>query len=306
MTLEEKLIFYSHDDAVAFQKFLRDMDCSSRISIEHTFSGEPFFKGSISAFLALFDAFAASEDIDAPAMKEDLELRKKAIEAFYAEHKVLDTISDASPSQLMAQLQSINAVGEEAVKKEATEKFISSLMVLSTLEENGILTAAGDDENAEFTLTAIIPADDLKIVYPYTEFSGLNPDDLKRDGITSFIETTAQTAYAVSMGADIVTADVEKISDFLEDMDVNETEMVKFIDTVFFKQLLTEKIHDIVGSGIASEAGILDALDAPAFPVQNTNDEISFNLTPEYLTAVIADLRKLGVLSGKDGKIKSS
>lgn len=306
MTLEEKLIFYSHDDASAFQKFLREIDCSSRISVEHTFSGEPFFKGSIARFLELFDSLASNEDIEAAAMKDDLLLRKNAIEEFYKEHKVADVVNEASPSQLMAQLQSISAVGEEAVKKEATDKFVSSLIVLTTLEENGLLTPTGEGENAQCTLTAILPTDELKVMYPYMEFAGLDPEDLKKDGITSFIETTAQTAYVVSMGSDIIMADVDKIADFLEDMDIDEGELTNFVDNVFFKQLLTEKIHELVSSGIASEEGILEALDVPSFPIKDTTDEISFTITPEYLTAVIADLRKLGILSGKDGKIKSS
>ena len=49
MTLEEKITFYSREDAAEFQKYLKEKDCSARISVEHTFSGTPYSEGTIAA-----------------------------------------------------------------------------------------------------------------------------------------------------------------------------------------------------------------------------------------------------------------
>ena len=55
-----------------------------------------------------------------------------------------------------------------------------------------------------------------------------------------------------------------------------------------------------------SEAELLAAFDAPAFPLEGTDDVISFDLSAEYLSGVVSDLKKQDILSGKDGKIKCS
>jgi hypothetical protein len=96
------------------------------------------------------------------------------------------------------------------------------------------------------------------------------------------------------------------MADVLDQMDVDDDEAGRFIDAIFFKQALIAKINELVASGKQSEADLLAALDAPSFPLEETNDVISFDISPEYLSGVISDLKKQGVLSGKDGKIKTS
>ena len=127
MTLEEKITFYSHEDAVEFQKFLREKECGSRIVVEHSFSGEPYFEGTISQFMDLIDLLARKDaeenetDEDLLHMKNDLAERKETLEKFFAEHKEGDLLSDATPSQMLAQLQTIDATGDDAIKKEAAD-----------------------------------------------------------------------------------------------------------------------------------------------------------------------------------------
>ena len=73
MTLEEKITFYSREDAAEFQKYLKERDCSARISVEHTFSGTPYFEGTIAAFEELISKLLAKEDdSDLAQIKTDL------------------------------------------------------------------------------------------------------------------------------------------------------------------------------------------------------------------------------------------
>ena len=97
-----------------------------------------------------------------------------------------------------------------------------------------------------------------------------------------------------------------EIADFLDHVDVDEDEAAKFVDAVFFKQAFVGKIHELVAEGNASEEALLEALGAPSFPLEGTKDVISFDITADYLKAVVNDLRKLGILTGKDGKIKNT
>ena len=304
MTLEEKITFYSREDAAAFQKYLREKECPSRISVEHNFSGTPYFEGSIASFLQLIDKInAREEDADLDELKSDLLGRKKALTEFFASHKAGDILSDATPSQLLAQAESIDVMGDE-IQKQAAEKFVTALMILGTLEDNDLLENTEDTEG--YTLLGTKEPDELRVMYPYTEFEGVTEDDLNDSGITTHIQTSSITEYIVNAGAELLFAsDLNDLADVLEQMDVDDDEAGRFVDAVFFKQALVAKIHELVSEGRQSEADILAAFDTPSFPLEGTNDVISFDLTPEYLSGVISDLKKQGILAGKDGKIKS-
>ena len=308
MTLEEKITFYSHEAAVDFQKFLREKECGSRIVVEHSFSGEPYFEGTISQFMNLIDLLAKKDeeenevDEDLLHMKNDLIERKETLEEFLEGHKEGDLLSDSTPSQMLAQLQTIDATGDDAIKKDAADKFVSSLMVLATLEDNGLL----EEEGENYRLKEIKAADEMTVMYAYNDFPAVTQDDLAECGIASHVRTSSTTNYVITVGTEILFVNTDDIADFLDHVDVDEDEAAKFVDAVFFKQAFVGKIHELVAEGNASEEALLEALGAPSFPLEGTNDVISFDITADYLKAVVNDLRKLGILTGKDGKIKNT
>lgn len=308
MTLEEKITFYSHEAAVDFQKFLREKECGSRIVVEHSFSGEPYFEGTISQFMNLIDLLAKKDeeenevDEDLIHMKNDLIERKETLEEFLEGHKEGDLLSDSTPSQMLAQLQTIDATGDDAIKKDAADKFVSSLMVLATLEDNGLL----EEEGENYRLKEIKAADEMTVMYAYNDFPAVTQEDLAECGIASHVRTSSTTDYVITVGTEVLFVNTDEIADFLDHVDVDEEEAAKFVDAVFFKQAFVGKIHELVAEGNASEEALLEALGAPSFPLEGTNDVISFDITADYLKAVVNDLRKLGILSGKDGKIKNT
>lgn len=308
MTLEEKITFYSHEAAVDFQKFLREKECGSRIVVEHSFSGEPYFEGTISQFMNLIDLLAKKDeeenevDEDLLHMKNDLIERKETLEEFLEGHKEGDLLSDSTPSQMLAQLQTIDATGDDAIKKDAADKFVSSLMVLATLEDNGLL----EEEGENYRLKEIKAADEMTVMYAYNDFPAVTQDDLAECGIASHVRTSSTTDYVITVGTEVLFVNTDEIADFLDHVDVDEDEAAKFVDAVFFKQAFVGKIHELVAEGNASEEALLEALGAPSFPLEGTNDVISFDITADYLKAVVNDLRKLGILTGKDGKIKNT
>ena len=133
MTLEEKITFYSREDAAEFQKYLKEKDCSARISVEHLFSGTPYFEGTIAAFAALIDTITAREEnSELSEIKTDLLSREKTLTEFFTGHKAGDILTDATPSQMQAQLEIIEENGNEEIQKTATEKLVKSLMNLGT------------------------------------------------------------------------------------------------------------------------------------------------------------------------------
>ncbi|HJJ98901.1 MAG TPA: hypothetical protein O0X23_01645 [Methanocorpusculum sp.] len=143
-------------------------------------------------------------------------------------------------------------------------------------------------------------------MYAYTDLGSIEPEDLEETGITSHIRTSSTTGYVITTGAEIVLAQgIDDLGDFLGHLDVDDDDADRFVDAIFFKQALVAKIHDLVSGGITTEAGLLEAFEAQAFPLSLTEDVISFDLSAEYLAGVVNDLRKQGLLEGRDGKIKN-
>jgi len=308
MVLEEKIVFYSHEDAVDFQKFLRGIDCGSRINVEHEFTGEPFFEGTIPEFLKLIDILRkkdeenGDEDEDLALMKNDIEERRAKLDEFFSQHKAGDKLHNATPSQMLAQVEHLEATNDDDLKKEAQEKFVSSLMVLATLEDNNLL----DENDDEYTLKEIATADEMRIMYAYTDIPNATEEDIKECNITSHIRTSSVMHYVVTTDTSIIHVDVDTIREFLDNIDVDDDESGRFIDAVFFKQALISMINNLINSGCSSEKALYEALEAPAFSLGDTEDVISFDLSQEYLSAILSDMKKLGLITGKDGKIKNT
>lgn len=305
MTLEEKISFFTREDANEFQKYLREKGCSSRISVDYEFSGTPYFEGSIDSFIKFADKLCAKEsDSDTEELKAELLKRKEAVGNFMKQHKVGDVLTESTPSQILAQSQSIDKVGNE-IQKEANDKFTETLMIFSTLEDNGLLEEIKDSDG--YVLKGVKDAGELTVMYAYTDFSNVESDDLENSGIRSHIISSSETKFTVTVGAEILfSSDMDDMADNLDGLDIDEDESARFIDAVFFKKVFVSKILDFVDAGAKSEAEILESLGAPSFPLADSGDEISFFITPEYLSEVVSDLKKQGYLSGKDGKIKSN
>ncbi|HJJ36256.1 MAG TPA: hypothetical protein O0X27_03655 [Methanocorpusculum sp.] len=310
MTLEEKISFYSRESASEFQKYLRSKECGSHISLEHSFTGEPFFEGTIPQFLNLIEILEKRDEADGETddelaqTKNDLIERQNHLTEFFAAHKKGDILQNATPTQMMTQVQSIEAESDDAFRKDATDKFVLQMMILATLEDNDLLTES--DNGKDYVLTNILDANELRIMYAYTDFPAVTSEDLQNCGLASHIRTSSVTDYVVTVGSEILFTEPDDLADFLDDADIDEEESAKFIDAIFFKQAFVGKIHDLIEAGNSSEEKLLEALSAPAFPLEGSNDVISFDISPEYLTAVLSDMRKLGIITGKDGKLKNT
>lgn len=309
MVLEEKLSFDTREDANLFQKFLREKGCSSRIAVEHTFSGEPFFEGSVADFMTLIallekkDAEEGEADEELSFTKKDLENRRDTLNEFFASHKPGDILENSTPTQMMARVQSIGAESDEAFRKEAADKFVASLMILGALEDNNLLEETEDGNS--YTLTGIAKAEDLRVMYPYTDFPKISAEELKECCISSHINVVSYEKHVVTAGQEIIFVDTDELTDYLDNADADEDDSARFIDNVFFKQAFIAKVHDLIANGASSEAELVKSLENPAFPLEGTDDVISFDVSSEYLAGVLSDLRKLEIISGKDGKIKN-
>ncbi|MDR0439170.1 MAG: hypothetical protein LBH02_03000, partial [Methanocalculaceae archaeon] len=264
-----------------------------------------YFEGTIAAFEELINMSLINEDdSDLNQIKTDLLNRKKILAEFFSTHKIGDILTDATPTQHLAQLESINADGNDEIQKTATEKFVNSLIILGTLEDNELLKI--EKKTSEYTLSGMKDPKELRVMYAHDDFSDMISENLDGTGIINHIRTSSTTGYVITTGSEIVLAqDIDDLGDILDHLGVDNDEAIRFVDAIFFKRALIEKIHDLTSNGITTEAGLLEAFETPSFPLGETENKISFDISADYLAGVVNDLRKQGFLKGRDGKIKS-
>lgn len=305
MVLEETIKFSAREDAVEFQKYLREKGCPSRISLKHDFSGNPCYEASISEFKKFIDMILKEDaDADLSNLKSSLDYGEAALNEFMESHEAGDVVTESTPAQLLAQALSISSEGDD-VKKEAEEKFSKSILVMGTLENNGLIEQIGDTDG--FILKEKRAAGDIKMLQPYTDFDGYNPTEFEGLDITTNILAASKTDFVVTAGAEILLkSDMDEMVDILDDLDTDEDDAARFIDNIFFKKILVSKILEFVDNGAKSEKEISDLLGEPYHNIADSKDTISFDIDSDYLSEVISDLKKEGLLSGKDGKIKSN
>lgn len=66
-------------------------------------------------------------------------------------------------------------------------------MILATMEDNRLLETLKEADG--YKLTAVKNSDELMVMYPYIEFTGVTEEDLKEVKLTSHIQTSSTTEY---------------------------------------------------------------------------------------------------------------
>ncbi len=54
------------------------------------------------------------------------------------------------------------------------------------------------------------------------------------------------------------------------------------------------------------EEKLAEVLATPAFPLEGSADIIFFDISAEHLGTVLSDMKKLGTITGEEGKIRVS
>ncbi len=99
--------------------------------------------------------------------------------------------------------------------------------------------------------------------------------------------------------------DPEPLFEILGEMDVDEDDADMLRTNIAFKQFIIERIMTVLEErGRASREELLEESLSFDAPLNEEQDSASFILTEEYANGVLNDLKKIGLITGKDSKIK--
>lgn len=198
---------------------------------------------------------------------------------------------------------------DEIIKNdtESEEDFRKRAQTLTILKMNNLTSEKdGCDDR---TLTRTMPVDELKIIFTSELaelFLNFKPKELEEKGIIFHYKTYINEYYVVHVSSNILLVDLSEIEDFLQTADLAEGEYNNFCSSSFFRLTFINQLMGLIENGCSSEKELRKALNSQEFNVGEMKDLFSFDIDDTYLSSIIEELKKMGILTGKDGKLKKT
>ncbi|NLV27614.1 MAG: hypothetical protein GXY48_10685 [Methanomicrobiales archaeon] len=319
MVIGHSFTFSCSEDANQFLRFLRKEGISARVESIPQTSYSFMIKGryeNLCNYLAeCLDKLQKTESSDSENTeiidkRDEPELDPKEKEEFLEEINFLREMLDKQREHASKNLEGKNQ-GEIAFEPhfsetEGKEEEIKEYM--NFLYENKILMDNGIFEFTDNVLRydTIKPVEDLDYSYGISPY--LVPDDDKLDkyGISRIQKISAEVDYTVRAGPDIIGIELQKLKDELALIEENEDYVIHAVHSINLKRELVDHIISVMQDSDADTIDdLVDELElCPSVYDTNERSIISYDISYEFTSEVIEDLKKLEFLRVKGNKIK--
>jgi len=305
MTIELKVPFMVKDNAVAFQHYLSKNGCDSRLITETRMIREREYTATIRNFETFLDS-VEMDDIpydEVELVRIWVSSHKEDFRTFYANHEVGIAYSfDTEESLRVAGVIADDFTAGAIETDEGYEKSLDMLLKLTRmtatlrfLERNDCVEM--DSENHTFTLIMKKKVDNLLLDFPGKDvFDCFDRDELSEYGIEENQYAEVKYQYMVVAGPKFILLNEDDLYDFLT---TDGRADLMFFNNVF------EDVQDrfdfyrrILEEIIAGDVQIDDLIAQLTIPGDN---DFPYQVDAEYMEGVIADLKKLGLVTFKNG-----
>lgn len=302
MVLEEEIYFSSHDTAQEFVKLLKSVGVSSQLRQKASLDIRLMLSGTYTNLYEMLESRIASEDVT----EEEAELytltrnhltsQRDLIASALEKYQVGDRIGSGVMDLITGDRTIEGDESEEALEQIIEEIYLTRLLHLNELLEmtdNGLVLAKKINPD-ESTLT--IFADEIPMI---------DDEALNLRQVSSTVTAGDDVEWLVSVGSEYVFLDdLSEIGEFFEDDDVEE-EGAAFFPRMQIKHLLVAEILEMIKTeGKTSKEEILMEFADRDVELNENGTAIALHLSPDYITSVLDDLKRAGVIKGKDQKLR--
>lgn len=361
MILDERVSFYSEEDASEFINFLKDEGCKAQKQTYTSGEAEEGLTGSIRDIAGWLEKPETSEyypsEYDWENAKRQLRNMKENLNKITKGHKTgdvlftrenleeskelflkyysrkIDEFIEKSSSELKEceeKLSAFSNSGENPGKKENDGEDISKYSDAAELPDHEKTT---DSKPAED------PADDIEIPeFPYYNMLieqnfveesrdgfvtsknfdegdlrinlTLNnvelPEDFRADGIIKQTHYELSTKYVVKIDPSVhLYCDSNEVMDKIYDLDYDEDEAMQLFKNLIIKKPIIYRLLEIVsGKNGISTTELTKSINEAAIRDKNENSGYDITLDENTVSMIVSELRKTGILSGNDKKIR--
>ena len=305
MVLEEEILFSSEEEAQGCVKIFRNLNISASLKTKVELESRVLYKAPFRALKGVFEEeIARIRDAGEEGFEEfvkafeeglqDLITERNYLEQTFISHKPGDHINTKLFNVLISD-------GEMPETEEDMEAFLREATVTQILGLNNLL----DIDEEGMILTRTISPDDAVMSLFGDEIPPFREEALQKWKIIRSLEARQTYTYVVTTGPDVIyLEDLTELEEYFKKTD-NEEETDKFFANLQVKQVLVGEILGIIQKdGRASKEHLMSEFIHKTLPIEDDKLTIDFHLSPAYIESVLNDMKKLGILKGKDSKLK--
>lgn len=303
MVLEEEIYFSSQDIARDFVKLMKDLGVSAQIRQKAPLDIRLMLSGTYSSLIGMMDEVAGDDDISdedreiCQETRDHLTSQRDLIATTFEKYQVGDRIGSALLDVATGDRTLEGDENEDALDEIIEEIFLTRLLHLNDLleiQESGI------------TLVKKIEPDQAILSIFADEIPVIESEMLEKNNITSTITAGDDEEWLVAIGPDFIFLDdLSRVEEFFDEYETGEDENAAFFTRIEIKQILVSEILGMIRKqGNASREDIIDEFSERDIETKDGGSNIALHLSRSYIDSVLDDLKKTGVLKGKDQKLR--
>lgn len=342
MVLEESLLFIDDADADQFIKFLRGKDCRAQKRHEGHVVEDILMRGSVGTMIAMLEGEIAADpefycrspdhdehllfrtlmgqlekeemtnDVMLPLMLKNAKQTRDYIADVNNRFNEGDVFSAPGfPADCTGDRDSLKQMLEEKSRDDMEsnlDELFSLITHLKVMVENNLIKSDPDG----FVLLRKMNPDDVSIEYPVTDLELIEVEALEAHHLSLIRKISLSTRTLVSTDPYLYYACTgEELLDAISTLRVDEESFDHLLFNFYYKGIVVNQIIDLIAAeGKTSLSAIIEQAETLTNRVmkdlEKDQDELaSFTqVSPEFVTGLINDLRKAGVIKGNDTKIR--
>jgi hypothetical protein len=333
MVLEEALLFYDEDDADIFIKFLRDKNCRVQKMTESSVFEETVMSGTIGNLISVIDKameWKIPKTHQSPAEGEEPPAdpggpappdRENAIMILHAKMLAnLKSIRDhidgimarSNPGDIIWSNEDLNrmkvnvsACLEDGSEDDLVGKLSHDIFIhdcLQIMENNSVVETRPEG----ISLIKKIDPNDLTIERRAWEPDEIDHETFKKYHIalthTIYYETATRVIIDPRIHFTCNPKDVEKVLDDLEADDDSAADLIRNLN---LKSLAIDSIMNVIETaGRIALPDLIREMDSVTRNEVMDDIRLVLNSSSPFISGIVNDLRKIGVIEGNDRKIR--
>jgi hypothetical protein len=334
MVLEESLLFYQEKDADTFVKFLRAKNCRAIKSVESEVNEETVMTGTIGNLIRVIENVLnrqKPESLKSPGAEEPQTTEIENISSLPGSREDLTAAHARTLSNLQSSRENIAGImgrfnvgdvvyaadyldrmkeslksGMEDIPEDDLEELVTRTVLtyncISILEANEVLETRSE---GMVLIKKVDPADLI------VERRAWGPDEIDEATLKNFAislmheihyDTTTRVTIDPRIHFNCVFDDVESI---LEELEVDGDSAEKLLDNLSLKAPVVDKMLNFIETaGKMSLTDLVREMKSATIEQEEADIRVVLYSSPAFISGVINDLRKLGIVEGNDRKIR--
>ena len=303
MVLEEEIYFSSQDTAKEFVKLLKGAGVSSQMRQKATLDIRLMLTGTYTNLMPMLESLISDgenteEEIELFTLTRDhLTSERDLIASSLEKYQIGEKIGSGVMDLITGDRTIEGDEGEDVLEEIIEEIYLTRLLHLNDLLE---MTESG------LVLSKKINADECTLSI-FADEIPMIPDEThaKYQG-KSTITAGDDVEWQVTVGTEFVfLEDLTEIGEFLEENEISEEEGASFFPRIQIKHMLVAEILEMIkDEGKATREEIITEFADRDIETKDDDAAVSLHLSPFFIDSVIDDLKKAGVLKGKDQKLR--